>query len=1102
MDFKIWYLISSSFLIYSLFLLYHDRYKVNYHLIRGEVTQLADSFNLYSCYWIPEILRVKNLILKERDTAAYNTIELHSETNVIVSEFLRETYALLKAVFDESLRKRKNSSEIGNYKFPLQKDGSSIYINHICYRLDQQLLSNLEFLDRFNQKIFSNRISQQLDRHFFHMIYLLRNVSTFNLFKISNIITQHIESYSDCVSERTIHSKTTYSKFDCINNCLKRKHRYNLYLYTEDDDGHLNLSNTAFNPAHNRECRSECSKNDCIIELFMSVLDVRFKTYNIMFVGDLATSELEFYLQVAGLTCLFLSISVNETVSMLLCLIANLVCKLGQGFRRNFCRRVSFSIKIVILLISLAGALVIGLKLVYDFHQSLIWPAISASSTFTNVNKPFSIVLCFPIQFLVNGQLGSQAEDAEILQKLTFEQLVNSTNDGYEKLVSDIYMTYGSTKRIINYFYSKKVYFRNSSYFTNDHSYGGHGEKTFFSRCFRLEIKRNEMLYQSLLTVGSLVIELRENGLDRLSTYLVHVSQEFNLKAYLFERRFKILAGISDLKETSRKANCTNKYSEESLSQNSKACRSKASCLSRCICRRYLEKHNSLPTNTLIDEDFFFDREISSIRFNSSIDSEIAEQCAEHYSKEECQGERFMSSYKMQVTYENKIEINLCFETIIIQEMDISMAKLIFALINVIGVAFGLNLIKLGRLVAAATTSLLQIRLGKYFNKKVLLAFCSLGFFGHVFVIFHGIVSDEYVRSGYFDQRKTTDLPDLTFCFTFDQSKIDSAHPLTVDYLNSLTNDVTFETMFVNFSFLNEQKEVEYLSPKQLLSCEEFATQTVFYFFNMKCFSIHPKAQTEGASYYFSEFLYPFKVQLSDQAKQNEIFFIGKKSGSKGMNELYKFQFEKGDKHLSSKFLVQIVPMIITVVDKFKYFKHPMSLLLRIIGQEQDFTGVTEYLERIEQTTKTEFGILTKSFPLSDQTTDQNYEIQEALFKQFFLQKQGPSDEYHKVYTKLNSGREIYNTHIQLSHALDDDPLADPDVEFMPSTHIQYTEFTNADSYASFVQTLLNTLALWLDVSILELHIYIRKATNGVAACARLFYRKLNLLKNKFDVFI
>lgn len=113
-------------------------------------------------------------------------------------------------------------------------------------------------------------------------------------------------------------------------------------------------------------------------------------------------------------------------------------------------------------------------------------------------------------------------------------------------------------------------------------------------------------------------------------------------------------------------------------------------------------------------------------------------------------------------------------------------------------------------------------------------------------------------------------------------------------------------------------------------------------------------------------------------------------------------------------------------------------------------------------------------------------------------------DEFTFTYSpnKLNSRREIFNTYIQLSETTDPTFWEDPDVEFLPSVHVQYTKFTNAETHASFLQSILNSMSLFYGICILQLHRYLSKSANAIAALAGLVHRKLNLLKNKFDVFI
>lgn len=1057
MNFRIWYLLSLIFLFYSLYLLWDEKYEVSYKLLYLETTKTNDKLSIFTCFSIIEFLDHERELLK-----------IEPETKVIVSEYIEKSFQLLNRTYYENL-KDQNSFDSEVFKeLPLNRKNGFIFINHICFFTDQKLFSNLKFLKKLTPKLFAS--SNKLNKLFPQFAYLFRNTSNFSEIKLNLIVIENLgEPYSNCVHEWNINSEKALTKFSCLNICLKSKNRNSLYLYTGDDHNYLNINLEISDSIAIQDCLKKCDKESCILEFILSVEDEEFGVFNAKLDAYPSTSDLDYYLQFFGLIGLFINISVNEILFYSIRSILKLICLKIKKISNQLYLRLSVFIKISVLLICLIFSIIISIQMIHNYQTNRRQPIKSALSDFTNDQRPFSIILCIPYQFIKFGSM--RIENETIFNNLTFQEIEDTSNLAFEKLIDKIYTIYGSEERSIQIDYSKKVYFRRSEY-------GKYRNESFLSRCFRIEIEKKEMIYQSLLSIGTLVIKLKdEDYRNYLNIFIVSPEKEFNLDTKMFEKKFKIMQTNEYYRETSTETNCYNYLTSKFK------CFSRSSCLSLCINHKFLDLHQSLPMNTLIDKEFF-NQNIANFKFINFNDQEINEQCKNENQRIDCNQTSFSASYKTQITHKDRFEINLSFETVRTTEQDSPISKLILGLINVCSIFFGMNLMKGFLILTKFINSIFKTNLQKYF-KKSSIVFCSIGFLIHTFLIFDDIIRGDLIESGYFGMDNSTILPDLTFCFEFDTTKIDPAHKLTGTYLNRLTENITFEKVFEKISYINESKELIYLSPTELRT-DYFDTHSFFYN-NMKCLVINPKISFVEESFYFERFLYPFKVYLTKEAKQNELYFLGKKKNSREMNEIHKFKFYE-NANQTYKYLVNIVPIEISVIDIFKYFKNPISLFFK----EQELKETTNYLENLENTTKSEYGFITKTFPIRDS----NSEINDKLFEQYYLQIQQPILKSPFYPVDPNFKKQIFFTYVQTSIVYNSD--TEPEIEFAPSCSVQLTKYRNADSYASMLQNILNVASLWLNVCILELYVYFNKIPNIFV----LIHRKLNLLKNKIDVFI
>ena len=945
---------------------WEESYKVNYRL---EQDTTPENLILFTCIPIEEILDARK---------SYN---LEPEMDqVIVSQFIAQTYSLLNRTFHEQLETKRSRSNEGEhdahynvsshhtYRLPLFKKNGMIYVKYVCFRTDQQLFSNLYFLRKFNLKLYAstNRSDQG---QFPHFVSLIRNVSPFSEIKIVQEITQSLgEPYSNCTDEWKWNSKTYRTKFDCLNDCLKTKERYIRFLYSDADDGYVNLSQKFIDTKNKDECYRHCEKDSCTLEIYTGVMNYKYNAFGYMLRAYLH-SKLDFYLSFFGLIGTFLSVSVNEQLPYILCYAVKLICvKLERP--QTLHTRLRIWIKIVLFILSLLSTVIICLYMICTYDQIKKEPIRSIITKFSNDAKPFSVVMCSPIQYIMYGQIRRDG-DEEIMTKFTLQAIVNLTDSGLDKLVESIYLTYGSRKRSVLYRKSDRIYFRKSYYKKLK-------KNELFSRCFRIEIERKELAYESLLSIAMLVIKLRVTcQKDYLTVHIVDVDQEFNLHNSIYKEEFKILKFIKFAEASSARSNCS-RYSELK-------CKSRASCISSCSHQKYLENHQAIAvTNrTMFDKDISDLNQIADYRFTDRNEPEIEEQCLKEFPKYDCTSIHFIDSIKAQINYKDRYEINLSFEKTEIHEQIISWDKLVLSIINVLSLFFGLNVAMFTQTLAKLVSSTLTRRRSRMIGmkkhlKRTMIAICACGFITHLFVIFYAIVNETFIASGYFDRNRTIDLPDLTFCFDFSDKQIDANHRLTGYYLSNLTDDISFKTVFKEIAYITTNKTLKHLSPDELLVSDKFRTHT-FIFNKMKCLVINSLMPYNDENYYFDSELYPFKIYLTDHAKKREIYFLGKKKFSKEMNEIYKFIFnENSTSNFTYKHLVTIILMENVYDDLFRYLKNPMLLF-----NGQEFDDTTTYLKEMHNLIQTKYGFLTTAFPLEQQSFD--LEINDLLFEQFYL---------------------------------------------------------------------------------------------------------------------
>ena len=142
------------------------------------------------------------------------------------------------------------------------------------------------------------------------------------------------------------------------------------------------------------------------------------------------------------------------------------------------------------------------------------------------------------------------------------------------------------------------------------------------------------------------------------------------------------------------------------------------------------------------------------------------------------------------------------------------------------------------------------------------------------------------------------------------------------------------------------------------------------------------------------------------------------------------------------------------------------------------------YLNNMQTIFREQFNLNTRAIPFYD---FDDSEIDDDLFEQLYLQVQNQTD--HTYPHNPNCEFQSYSSYQTRMWAGIDHPT----LEFYASPFIQRTIISNADNFGKLIQSILNSLSLWVDLSILDINRFLSKALNS----GHVLYNLLKILERK-----
>ena len=1065
---KLWFAVCFLFFLSSIHQLVNDARSVKF-LYRENDEHSKQSWDFSFCVGLDDMV-LENFTKPSKE-----------EYNFTVKELLE--VGCLHHFSDEICRKSifLNRSYLFNY--------------HTCFAFDVDqfnvLVQNSSSVNSF--RLFAYFLEQSEIFFFFNIDLFFEKSKPFLL----NLIIKEVhllgKGYqTDCSTYSNEKSKLetvelVYSQPSCFYECFKSRTSRSLsYFYSTKDikplivnqidlsrsrEIYWKISDRHLNKTTEAECTKLCEKISCRLIIYsLDISNSNQETFNITFRLEFSEgvpffSNFSFVFDFLSLIALFFNISLFVTVpDFAFRLIRKLFFVYLKTYRRYlpvaYLRRIYWTLKISIF--SLCLSLLISFSAYRSVQYALANYEVLKSSSFPTEVSPFYLVVCVPVQMFVNNRadLNLQLEN-DLLRTKSFAELENLTNfDLFRKGIERIYVKYATVRTNINYSINEdKVLFRN-------YKFGQKGN--FLTRCYeitldmkKIDTRRYEMLFSlSKLRLKAkfhwfVVIPLVSNRQLSLQSEGLFLKQDFVKITFI------------------RKSDCLD-YEKSNLN-----CSSRSTCTDQCILERFRETHLNLTTFTVVEKGEINQTDLNKIYFNNTIDEQIQMECRSKSIDKSCLTEYFQIKNSKAVDLKDKrFVMDLYYSEIIVNEVPfLTLGDLLLNnFLNFLSIFFGFNMAKLFALLFSLLKKFKLVKFPKLYKWFKCLV-CLLGFIFHCYVLFYNALYGDLIYIEEFSMFKEIPIPNLIFCFEFDEEKIDSNQKLTYAYLDELTKDINFN-FFRNLSFLDENYEYISVDQDELIKGNESTGKLEgldrFYLINLKCFQFRFRPIKNSRYLYLMKDLLFAKINFDKDAilkcpiyqKSNtsfEFYFINKKANTHELNGIDKLTIELYNRN-DSKQLSSIASKLVVFKqqDIFSYVKQPLSLLFETVNLNDTTDYVDELIRSLQK-----FNLKTRYIPMFGDSD--KLEIDDLLADQYYLQFQNVTD--------FSSPRVIeFDRKIFFSNFIEEQAdLDDYDLYFYLSCVYTLTTVTNRDSPSKVVIQVLNCLSFWFNFCVLDIYLYILK---------------------------
>ena len=919
-----------------------------------------------------------------------------------------------------------------------------------------------------------------------------------------------------------------YDRFSCLNRCFKRL-KISSGFYHFDDDRIFDLGEI-FNrkivkrdvsyeienldsirlPTPNvikgaEKCLRKCPERSCFWEVVITLkidrlyyekyllkegkdkVNLQLNTYAAFYSMD------DFYLQLFGLLALFTGTSVLRLLHAVLAWATKRIEPLLKNEKLlRTSRLVHQKLKAALTLLSFVLVLTQGLAMVNEFRFHSSYPNRTSSLNFSS--EPFSVVICFPILVYEDGKTNegkkffllrnlrdheTQGNSSTILREFNFTVLENRS---YHLLYSEIrhFEVFSGNKAIrVEFKISNEVLFKGSKF--NDTSY--------LSGCLRVDFDFEERYRKMPLTHLVISFKTRHKEL-----YLIERNRNFTSDLVNFEGLFYLLKKTKKYSPTSEKFTCRD-YSKEP------DCDSRRNCLDQCQSSKFIVRHRSIPTNTVVRKgDLPFSMLNESLHFNVTVDRGVQEECSALFNQTDCNEVRFEESpdraFSEMFSF---IHIRLSYMNIVEREIEYDPVKTILDIVGLETVLFGSNALGLLTTVLLFLCRTLRLKWHRAYSVFLFLL-ASAGFLAHNVLVFRAIINGDLHENEFFEKPERYSLPSPIFCFP--AVKIDKNHRVTGRYLDDVTAriEVTFEKIFSKIVYNNRtHSKVLHISQlnssnansSNFYSCPELKLSH-FYYLGMKCFKTSLRVSFKEEDFFLLQSKSVLRIYLLSRYVNQKIYtlFFHQQADSSELGGGFAFEigtcegFPNVYRHYKTEFeLFRVVRE-----DQFELLKDPRRLFQKPVKMND----VTEFQDATRKRFKEDYNRTTNDLPL-----DRYFEVEldNELFEQFFRHERTEDNSDKMKFKSLDFEQNVANVYTNLFYLPFETKY--PDFSFSFSFLVRRVVVTNRENYTKLVVSLLNTLSLWLGICVIDMGAWVSRLVCLIRRLHRLLIRTRNLLKLK-----
>lgn len=808
MNYKFWFVLCLLFGAYNLKQLIDDFYLLNYMIVEPGDRLYDETTNYLLCTPFREI-------------GSNNELEFRPPALRDVPAVVLLNYSI------QAIEKKLNHSNL----FRLNE--SFISRDNVCFSIEKADLEASSTLDSYihNYQPILFMFSPSTGRFFSEYVFYQNknnDVKTFFLkVQKQKVFSSGYLSRPTCSQ---LKNQFTSSRFNCLNRCFIQS-KLEIGFYGSQDAGSFNLEAFVNNKSLTRvdvdrptktakrsiqaaadhapkkipikfiqaqtllqgfdqnfeRCLSKCPDPSCFYEIYNAVRIRRFyycrfqreqdkiDLKSFTYLAYYSTSD--WFLQFFGLLTLF----TNTTVFDLSCFCIVLLAKrLGKEQHRCFVS-VLRPLKLLLMALSVAFISIRSIWMVQDYLFVSAYPNRTSILKFTSEFEPFSMVVCFPVETIINHEKElREGRNYSFTHKInsSFEDLKSLTDDGLNRKTGGLFvLLYGFYRKPFDWKVRSNVIFKN---ITCDH-------RPCLARCFWIDIRLQETRYDLLLPTNSLLMNFRT---EHWRVYLIDRDLPFTSAAQPVRGELYISKLVREHSAKSKKSNCKNYPADPTLN-----CQTQKNCIDKCVTKRYLERHSALPLFSIVDME---DLDSSDYRkqFSAIREPDIERQCSDLFPAKDCTEVYFFENLKTSYAFQEKrITINLNFEKITVKEFKPSLLKVMLDIVNLESIFFSVSAADLLMCLFSCFKHLFKIKWREIYRFPILFA-CAVGFVLHNVSTFNGIINEPLVEDSAFEKLTNLKLPNSIFCFYFNDTQIDENRKLTQRYLDDHTRTLSYEKIF------------------------------------------------------------------------------------------------------------------------------------------------------------------------------------------------------------------------------------------------------------------------------------------------------------------